>query len=80
MSSRKISNIPLPKFRDFLKQQGLERTTVTKGKGGHEKWTREGLRRPIILQSHISPVPEFIVRQVLKTLDIDKERLKDLFK
>jgi hypothetical protein len=41
-------------------------------KGGHEIWSGQLLNRPITLQSHIDPVPEFIVKQVLRTLNVDR--------
>lgn len=68
----KLSNIPLRKFRGFLEQMGLKHIKTT---GGHEKWVRSDLNRPIIIQSHIDPVPEFIVRNCLKTI---KASIKDL--
>ena len=37
------------------------------------KYTRSDLRRPIIIQTHISPVPEFIVSQILKHLSFNKK-------
>ncbi len=40
--------------------------------GGHVKYTRNDLRRPIIIQTHISPVPTFIVSQILKHLGFNK--------
>jgi hypothetical protein len=44
--------------------------------GGHEKWTRKDLMRPIIVQTHESPVPEFIIRNALRNLGLTK---KDFF-
>lgn len=46
-------------------------------KGGHEIWTHPDASRPIIIQSHIDPIPAFIVLNNLKTLGITKE---DFFK
>lgn len=54
----------------FLEHQGLKHI---KTEGGHAKFTRKDLRRPIILQTHISPVPEFIVSQILKHLGFSKK-------
>ncbi len=68
MSTEKLSNIPLKKFRKFLKSQGLNLIKSSKGRGSHEKWSRIDLDRPITLQTHIDPVPEFIVKQVLRYL------------
>lgn len=73
MSTRKLSNIPLKHFRKFLSSQGLKVIKDTKGRGGHEKWSELGLDRPITIQTHIDPVPEFIVKQVLRHLKLDKE-------
>ena len=73
MSTKKLSNIPLKDFRKFLKGQGLNLIRSSKGRGGHEKWSRVDLDRPITIQTHIDPVPEFIVKQVLRHLDITRE-------
>lgn len=42
-------------------------------KGGHEKWVRRDLLRPIIVQAHENPVPEFIINNALRTLNLTKE-------
>jgi hypothetical protein len=73
MSTRKLSNIPVKDFRKFLESQGLNLIKDTKGRGGHEKWSKSGMDRPITIQTHIDPVPEFIVKQVLRHLKMDKE-------
>lgn len=61
----RLSNIPLRRFRDFLDYKGLKCIRTV---GGHEKWVRADLRRPVMLQTHIDPVPEFIIRNNLKTI------------
>jgi hypothetical protein len=73
MSTRKLSNIPLSDFRSFLSKQGLKVIKSTKGRGGHEKWARADLDRPITIQTHVDPVPEFIVKQILRHLNITRE-------
>lgn len=73
MTTKKLSNIPLKDFRRFLKNQGLNIIKTSKGRGGHEKWSRVDLKRPITIQTHIDPVPEFIVKQVLRHLEITRE-------
>ncbi len=50
----RLSNIPLRLFRGFLESKGLKCIKTT---GGHEKWVRYDLRRPVMLQTHIDPVP-----------------------
>lgn len=64
-----IRNVKLTKYRKFLKDQGCKNT---RSKGGHEHWTRNDLPRPLTLQSHITPVPEFIISQHLRYLEISK--------
>ena len=61
------SNISLALFRKFLLSVGCECVGTN---GGHEKWRRDGLTRPIIIQTHIDPIPEFIVRNALRTLNV----------
>lgn len=73
MSTQKLSNISLKDFRKFLTNQGLNLIKDTKGRGGHEKWSRSDLDRPITIQTHIDPVPEFIVKQVLRHLKMNRE-------
>lgn len=46
----------------------------TKGRGGHEKWSRSDIDRPITIQTHIDPVPEFIVKQVLRHLEMTRSQ------
>ena len=72
MTTKKLSNIPLKDFRRFLKNQGLNIIKTSKGRGGHEKWSRVDLDRPITIQTHIDPVPEFIVKQILRYLEITR--------
>lgn len=73
MSTRKLSNIPVKEFRKYLESQGLKVIKDTRGRGGHEKWSKSGMDRPITIQTHIEPVSEFIVKQVLRYLKMDRE-------
>lgn len=73
MTAQKLSNIPLKDFRKFLENQGLNLIKSSKGRGGHEKWSRIDLDRPITIQTHVDPVPEFIVQQVLRYLNMDRK-------
>lgn len=74
MNTQRLSNIPLKDFREFLSKAGCRVESI---KGGHEKWTKTGLFRPIIIQTHIDPVPEFIVKNTLRNLGLTKA---DFFK
>jgi len=79
MSIKKLSNIALRDFCKFLSSQGLNVIKETKGRGGHEKWSKSGMDRPITIQTHIDPVPEFIVKQVLRHLNMDRSRFLEEF-
>ena len=70
MNTQKLSNIPLNEFREFLKKSGCKKIST---EGGHEKWVRKDLTRPIILQTHISPVPEFIIKNTLRNLGLQRK-------
>ncbi|MBP5556130.1 MAG: type II toxin-antitoxin system HicA family toxin [Bacteroidales bacterium] len=66
---KKLSNISLKEFRNFLSSQGL---SPIRSKGGHEAWMKAGMSRPVIVQSHIDPVPVDVVINNLRTLGISK--------
>ena len=73
MSTRKLSNVSLADYRDFLVKVGCKHIST---EGGHEKWVRKNLTRPIIVQTHECPVPEFIIKNALRNLGLTK---KDFF-
>jgi len=66
MSKSPLRNISLITFRDYLKWEGLY---YVRTKGGHEIWSKKGLHRPVAFQTHIDPVPEHIVRKILKNIN-----------
>jgi hypothetical protein len=45
---------------------------------GHCKYIRSDLNRPIVFQNHIDPVPEFIVRNVLRLFPYSKDDFFDI--
>jgi len=45
--NQSLANISLRIFRKYLQHCGCQRQ---RGKGGHEKWIKPGLSRPIILR------------------------------
>ncbi len=75
--SKGLKNIPLKDFRKFLEYKGLK---CIRTSGGHEVWSRKDLLRPIILQSHVNPIPEFIIRNNLRTLESDRNELSEFLK
>ena len=70
MGQHPLKNIPLKTFRDFLFHMGLN---TLRTEGGHEIWGREDLNRPVVIQTHVDPVPEFIVKNILRTINASKE-------
>jgi hypothetical protein len=68
----KLKNIPLRVFRNYLQFCGLNHIRT---KGGHEVWSAKGLSRPVILQTHVDPVPEFIIKNNLRTIGKTVEHL-----
>ena len=72
-----LRNISLSKYRKFLEHVGCK---ITRTKGGHEHWTRSDLNRPLTLQSHISPVPEFIIKQHLRHMEMDKKKCLEILR
>lgn len=79
MSTQKLSNLPLRKYRLFLTAVGLNLIKTSKGRGGHEKWSKQSIDRPITIQSHICPVPEFIVKQHLRHLKMTREQFFEVY-
>lgn len=74
MSTKHLRNIPLKLFRDFLTEKGC---SCNRTNGGHEHWSRIDLLRPITLQSHIDPIPEFIIKNALKQIGLTKKDFTD---
>jgi hypothetical protein len=73
MSTHKLSNVSLDDYRDFLRKVGCCKIRT---EGGHEVWARKDLLRPIIVQTHECPVPEFIIKNALRNLGLTR---KDFF-
>lgn len=72
-----LKNIRLATFRKFLEHKGLKKIRTT---GGHEIWSRNDLTRPVVLQSHKDPIPEFVIKSNLQTINADKQELIDFLK
>lgn len=75
MSTKHLKNISVSQFQSFLE---LVKCKFIHTKGGHEKWTRSDLLRPIIIQNHIEPIPEFIVKNNLRLLGYSKNDFFDI--
>jgi len=68
----KLKNIPLKTFRRYLLYCGLKHIRT---KGGHEIWSAKNLTRPVVLQTHVDPIPEFIIKNNLRTIQKTEEHL-----
>ena len=68
-----LKNISPSVFRDFLKDKGLNYIGT---KGGHEKWSKKDMLRPVIFQTHIDPIPEFIIRNNLRSMNCTAKDLE----
>src|SRR5690554_6655009 len=75
MSTKHLRNISISQFESFLE---LACCKYNKTKGGHAKYLRSDLNRPIIFQTHIDPVPEFIVKNNLRLLNISRKQFWDI--
>lgn len=77
MNTVRLSNISLKDFREFLFEKGCSRIdNGTRGRGGHELWTKQGLMRSITLQTHIDPIPERVVKSNLNTLGVSRKEFE----
>lgn len=68
----RLKNISLKTFRAYLLHCGLKHIRT---KGGHEIWSAKNLTRPVVLQTHLDPVPGFIVKNNLRTIGRTEEHL-----
>lgn len=75
MSTRKLSNISFAHYCAFLELAGC---SLIRTSSGHDVFARADLLRPIVVQNHITPVPERIIRQGLRALGISKNDLFDI--
>ena len=72
---KKLSNITVKEFRDILLRLGLQPLRTA---GGHEIWTKPGLRRTIVFQTHVEPIPEFIVRNIIRELGMTRQEFLEI--
>jgi predicted RNA binding protein YcfA (HicA-like mRNA interferase family) len=77
MATESLKNITPNQFRRFLEFKGLKHIRT---KGGHEIWSSTHLTRPVVLQTHENPIPEFIVMNNLRTMESTKKELLDFIR
>jgi hypothetical protein len=67
---KNLKNVPLRLFKEYLTYKGLKWIRTS---SGHEVWSRKDLLRPVIFQTHIDPVPEFVIKNNLRTIGTTAE-------
>ena len=72
---RNLSNVSISEFRAIMLLLGLTRVRT---KGGHEAWMKAGMTRPAIVQTHVDPVPEYVLRNNLRIIGISREEFLTL--
>ena len=77
MPKSPLKNISVKTFREYLKWKGLD---YVRTNSGHEIWSKKGMLRPVVFQTHKDPVPEEIVRNNLKTLGVNANDYIDFLK
>lgn len=75
MSTRHLHNISISQFESFLE---LVQCKFIKSKKGHCQYTRSDLFRPIVFQNHIDPIPEFILKNLLRLFPYTKDEFFDI--
>lgn len=75
MAAQKLSNISLARYLAFLE---LAQCSLIRTKGGHAVYARADLLRPIVVQNHIDPVPERIIKQGLRALSMSRDDFFDI--
>jgi len=69
-----IKNVSVTEFKGFLTRHRLKLIRIS---GGHEIWSGNKLTRPVVFQTHIDPVPLFIVKTNLRTMGLTMKDLRD---
>ena len=72
---KNLSNISVRDLRELLASNGLE---CIRTNGGHEAWARKGMLRPVIFQTHVEPVPEFVVKNIIGNLGMTRQEFLDM--
>ena len=67
---RNLSNVSISEFRAIMLLLGLTKVRI---KGGHEAWMKADMIRPAIVQTHVDPVPEYVLRNNLRIIGIGRE-------
>ena len=78
MNTYRLGNISIEEFRYFLEKHGCVK--APSGNSGHEKWVKEGALRPVVFQTHIDPIPSFIIKNNLRNIGLSMSDLREWLK
>jgi hypothetical protein len=67
-----VKNVPLKKFRKFLE---FHNAKIIRSNGGHEIWSKSNCTRPIVIQTHVDPIPIIVLKSNLSTMGLTKQDL-----
>lgn len=70
----KYSNITIKRYKRILKHFGLSKVRSHKG---HEMWWKEGLLKNVVFQTHIDPIPEFVIYSNIDTMRVSKQEFDE---
>ena len=74
MTTKSLKNISIKTFKQFLLENGC---TCLRINAGHEVWSRNDFLRPIVFQTHIEPIPEFIIKNNLRLMGLSRKDFID---
>lgn len=77
MNTYKLSNVPLKEFKKFLIKSGFKHIRT---EGGHFIYSRNDQSRSFVLQTHVDPVSEFVVKQLLRNIGISRKKFWEIIK
>lgn len=73
---KNLRNITIADLRKILSIYGC---TYVRTKGGHEAWKKPGVKRPLIFQNHVTPVPEPVVKNLIRDLQTTREEFLSVY-
>lgn len=71
----KLSNISTLRYKKFLIHIGCK---CNRKKGSHEHYSRRDLTRPLTIQSNKKTVPEFIIHEHLRHLNMTRQEFIEI--
>jgi len=75
MSTRHLRNVSISQLESFLE---LCQCKFLKTQKGHGQYIRADLTRPLPFSNHVDPVPEFVVKNLLRNLGYSKNDFHDI--